>query len=138
MPIHPGLVACLQATPDHFNLTGDKNPTYKRAGAIKPGETVWLLDAQDSTKLTQARINATTVVQNTGMYAPMTLSGSIIVNNVVASVHRCAGADGLLLHLKDTCIRQIWLCSACADAWVLCLVQAHIAHFQLNMPLLTD
>jgi hypothetical protein len=78
----------LQATPDHFVLTGSEHPTYERAEEVKPGDTVWLLANPKDTQLTPARVVSTRRVTNIGLYAPLTLSGSIIVNNVAASVHR--------------------------------------------------
>jgi hypothetical protein len=39
-------------------------------------------------QLVPATVTDTRVVTNAGIYAPMTLSGSIIVNNIAASVHR--------------------------------------------------
>jgi hypothetical protein len=64
------------------------NPTYKRAGRIVPGDVVWVLASTSDTAMLPATVIAAETVVNTGLYAPLTLSGSIVVGNVAASVHR--------------------------------------------------
>lgn len=68
-------------------LVGTDRPTYKRAGSVVVGETLWMV-VPGAFQLVPATVTDTRVVTNAGLYAPMTLSGSIIVNNIAASVHR--------------------------------------------------
>jgi len=82
-----GVALLQQATSDHFVLVGSERPTYKRAGQVVVGDTLWMSVA-GAPKLVPASVIRTHIVSNTGLYAPMTLSGSIIVNNIAASVHR--------------------------------------------------
>ena len=48
---------------------------------------MWVAQA-DSQMLVPAQVTTVTEVSKVGLYAPLTLSGSIIVNNIAASVHR--------------------------------------------------
>jgi len=67
---------------------------YTRAGAVQPGDVMWVLaSAEDGSRgqsgaLEEAVVESRHVVVSRGLYAPLTLSGTIIVNGVAASVHR--------------------------------------------------
>lgn len=73
---------------------GSKRPVYRRAGAVQIGDTMWVVaGAEDglrgqSDELEEAVVESRHVVVGRGLYAPFTLSGTIIVNGVAASVHR--------------------------------------------------
>jgi len=85
----PATLSALQATADHFLLVGAHLPTYKRAGDIAPGDVMWAAAAAvEGASLTPATVISSRTVTNTGLYAPLTLGGSIIVNGMAASVHR--------------------------------------------------
>lgn len=84
-----------QASADHFMLVavprGDNTdkPSYKRAGDISVGETMLTMTRRSGEQpLVQAVVVATRVVRNTGLFAPLTTGGTVIVDGVVASVHR--------------------------------------------------
>lgn len=55
-----------------------------------PGDTMWVVEpaAVGGAPLVPAQVVETRTVVNTGLYAPLTLGGSIIVNGMAASVHR--------------------------------------------------
>lgn len=83
-----GIWLVSQATPDHFVLVGETRPEYKRAGQVAPGDVMWVVASQDNTTMTPTVVFSTKTVRMAGLYAPLTLSGSIIVNDIAASVHR--------------------------------------------------
>jgi 2C-methyl-D-erythritol 2,4-cyclodiphosphate synthase len=78
----------LQATPDHFVLVGLSAPTYKRIGEVSPGDVMWVAHSAASASLAPATVVDVGRVAKEGLYAPLTLGGSILVNGVAASVHR--------------------------------------------------
>lgn len=53
-------------------------------------DVVWVLAGPRDKTLLPVTVASTRLVVSTGMFAPLTLSGSLIVDNVAASVHRCA------------------------------------------------
>jgi hypothetical protein len=56
--------------------------------------------------LAAAEVVSSRVVVSRGLYAPLTLSGSIIINNVAASVHRYAIASVFCLSFDG----RVWSC----------------------------
>lgn len=81
-----------QATADHFVAVKDNSArgfTFKRAADVDEGD-VMLWVRPDSETTIEVVVAAKRVVYNTGLYAPLTLSGTIIVNGLAASVHRYA------------------------------------------------
>lgn len=93
MCAHVLLPVCVeQMTADHFVLVGSGRPAYKRAGQVVVGDTLWM-SVPGVSQLVPARVTNTQTVINNGLYAPMTLSGSIIVNNIAASVHRSVSTE---------------------------------------------
>lgn len=85
-----------QASADHFVLIlapgSSKKVTYKRAGEVAPGDIMWVATGQQD--MAEAVVVAADTVTNTGLYAPLTLGGTIMVNNVAASVHRSVDREG--------------------------------------------
>jgi hypothetical protein len=77
-----------QATPDHFILAGLYKPTYKRIGEVAPGDVLWVAASTTSSSLVSATVVDVSGVASVGMFAPLTLGGSILVDGVAASVHR--------------------------------------------------
>lgn len=77
----------MQATPDHLVLVGLTAPTYKRIGEVVPGDVLWVA-SRASPHLVSAAVVDVRRVSNVGLYAPLTLGGSVLVNGVAASVHR--------------------------------------------------
>jgi hypothetical protein len=82
----------MQATADHFVLTKGRRAgsVHKRAGAVLPGDVMWVAgDAQQQQQqLSEAVVVARRVILNAGLFAPLTLGGTVVVNGVLASVHR--------------------------------------------------
>jgi hypothetical protein len=78
----------LQATPDHFVLVGLTAPAYKRIGGVVPGDIMWVAHSGANSHLVPAEVMDVRHVSNTGLYAPLTLGGSVLANGVAASVHR--------------------------------------------------
>lgn len=92
-----------QATPDHFILTTPVNdnsqshsssakaaqqPIMKRAGDVVLGDSVLVLAGPQHQQLVAAVVAGSRLVVSTGLYAPLTRGGTIVVDGVVASVHR--------------------------------------------------
>lgn len=81
-----------QATPDHLVMIkgkGSSRVLYKRAGEVAVGDVMLRMDSADARQLSEAVVVATRTAVNTGLFAPLTTGGTIIVNGVAASVHRC-------------------------------------------------
>lgn len=64
--------------------------TYKRAGEVAVGDVMLLMPTADAEQLSEAVVVSKQTVTNTGLFAPLTMSGSIVVNGVAASAHRWA------------------------------------------------
>jgi hypothetical protein len=86
--VNNSTLLCLQATPDHLVLVGLVAPTYKRSGEVAPGDIMWVATSASSSSLVAASVAGVRRVVKEGVYAPLTLGGSILVNGVTASVHR--------------------------------------------------
>ncbi|EFJ27773.1 hypothetical protein SELMODRAFT_412024 [Selaginella moellendorffii] len=68
----------LELTAGHFvPIAVNGKLVYKRAEDLKVGDSLW-----ESSKITEI-----SKVEKLGLYNPLTLSGSIMVNNVLASTH---------------------------------------------------
>ena len=77
--------APLQITAEHmlFLLPEEtKRPKAVPASSIKVGDVLWHQDGTSTTTVTKIR-----TVQGTGVYSPLTPSGTIIVNGIVASTY---------------------------------------------------
>lgn len=98
---HPGLLKQLrtvlllhQASADHLVLTRPKDSSSsgrnvcKRAAEVVVGDVMWVRTTPGDEALTEAAVVAKATVLNNGLYAPLTLGGTILVNGVAASVHR--------------------------------------------------
>lgn len=113
--------APLQATADHFVLVGSTRPAYKRAGKVVVGDTLWM-SVPGCSQLVPAVVTKVHSVANTGLYAPITVSGSIIVNDIAASVHRLvrsatrapeAGSKQLLVRQRPATAGVCWPGRSC-------------------------
>jgi len=69
-------------------LAGETSPQYKRAGHVAQGDVMWVMASHDNIRLVPAVVASTKTVRMAGLFAPLTLSGSIVVNDIAASVHR--------------------------------------------------
>lgn len=82
----------LQATQDHLVAVvsnGGHGVEYRRAGQVSVGDIMLILsEGPQGNFLTRAQVVDKLTVRNKGLYAPLTPSGTIIVDGVVASVHR--------------------------------------------------
>jgi hypothetical protein len=100
---------------------------YKRAGDVTVGDVMLLMGPADTQQLLEAVIVTTRTTVNSGMFAPLPTSGTIIVNGLVASVHRC---ERLALQLSCSqvkgCLHQSLLaarCSVVLISWVCLLIK---------------
>ncbi|MCO5595872.1 hypothetical protein L7F22_049923 [Adiantum nelumboides] len=93
----------LRLTPMHFLPTATANNVsinhidalYKRAQDIKIGDIVWAAKEQQE-PLGPCLVKEISVSRSQGLYNPLTMSGTIVVDGVVASVHSEWFLDPLL------------------------------------------
>jgi hypothetical protein len=91
--------ACvLDLTPGHFIPVqrGTGKLAYMRAKDVAVGDYVMVMSANDTTGTVAERVMAVAGHSFQGMLNPFTLSGTILVNNVVASAHSEWFADSVV------------------------------------------
>jgi hypothetical protein len=67
---------------------GKDHTVYKCAGEVAVGDVMLRMSATDAQHLVEAVVVASHTTVNSGLFAPLTTGGAIIVNGVAASVHR--------------------------------------------------
>ena len=122
--------AVIELTPSHLVLKPDGQ--YQTAGLLRPGDSMML---QQGTSTAAAKVVPPTaepcsdgVVQvqlieevRGPVRAPITMSGTIVVNGVVASCYAFGGSSLMLGHVRNCCVlkggmswsTRCWLLSAC-------------------------
>ncbi|KAJ7566401.1 hypothetical protein O6H91_02G101000 [Diphasiastrum complanatum] len=101
------LVKSLELSPRHFvpvSLVVNGHMVYKRAKDIHMGDLLWV-NINDSNTLEQFVVTDSVVILKTGLYNPFTLSGNVLVDDVMASTH----SDWFLDNLFDTIGITHWL-----------------------------
>jgi hypothetical protein len=83
------------ASPGHLVLTGDGG--YTAVGTLRPGDAVYVADA-DGLKAAVSRVLSAQLTTRSDAYAPLTASGTIVVDGVVASTY----ASPAKLNLKHS------------------------------------
>lgn len=82
----------LELSPNHVLFVGGKSASPKMAKDVVVGEIVQLFADGPDSKARLAKITSVEAIQKKGQYAPLTEDGTIVVNNVLASVHSIEGA----------------------------------------------
>lgn len=88
--------SALELTPGHFIPVGASlaKAVYARAAAVKAGDLVLVLPA-GADSATPVAVEAVASVTRAGLFAPVTTSGVIVVDGVVASTYSDWVLDGL-------------------------------------------
>lgn len=104
----------LTLTPDHYMLIADPGHagqwSYRRAVVarqVKPGDGIWVYDDQRHV-LIETWIEDIKDVLEEGIFAPFTLTGNIIVNDVVASVYNDMLGSESNMHAFCAWGRHLW------------------------------
>ncbi|KAJ7298589.1 hypothetical protein O6H91_Y538100 [Diphasiastrum complanatum] len=101
------LVKSLELSPHHFvpvSSVMNGYMVYKRAKDIRMGDLLWV-DMHHNNTLEQFAVTDLTMIVKAGLYNPFTLSGNVIVGDVVASTH----SDWFLDVLFETIGITHWL-----------------------------
>ncbi|XP_050297430.1 sonic hedgehog protein [Anthonomus grandis grandis] len=93
----------LTITPYHLMTLKDGRTVY--AGTLKPGDKVLISIDKDTTS--EDSINSITSVLRTGVYAPLTKVGTVVINDVVASCYATVDSQRLA-HWAFLPLRLVW------------------------------
>lgn len=104
----------LTLTPDHYMLISDpahpgqwEQHRAVTAGQVRPGDKVWIVD-DESHELKETQIVDVVDAFEEGIFAPLTLTGSIIVDKVVASVYSSMLGSESTMHAFCAWGRYLW------------------------------
>ena len=107
----------LTVSPDHYVLMADLRQggtwVHRRsvpAGRVRVGGMVWVLDRKKNALKHTTVINISNV-WDTGIYAPLTLTGTIVVDGIVASVYSTMLGSESMMHSICGFGRYLWLAS---------------------------
>ena len=82
----------LELSPNHVLFVGGKSAHPKMAKDVAVGDIVQLFAEGVGSKASFAEIISIENTEKSGQYAPLTEDGTIVVNNILASVHSIEGA----------------------------------------------
>jgi hypothetical protein len=88
----------ISLSPIHLLFVSDSAvgaPRDEQAMHVRPGMYLWSLDARDKSRLEPAMVASVTFGEETGWFTPLTASGTLIVDGVLASCHT-TGPHGLV------------------------------------------
>lgn len=106
----------ITASPDHYMLLGD--PRWADAwvlrpvpaGAVKVGDRMFVF-SKESKKILSTLVIQVDDVYGEGLFAPFTLTGTIISNDVVASVYVRKFGSEAAMHAFCSWVRALWTSS---------------------------
>lgn len=116
----------LTITPDHYMLVADRRPLtgWKHRNAVpaanvRVGDRVWVSIAGEGLELKEAMVTEISDVFEEGLFAPFTLAGNIVSDNIVASVYVDMFGSESLMHSFCAWVRALWV------AWPGLFVRLH-------------
>ena len=105
----------LTMTPDHYMLVADvglgSHTVHRRAvpaGQVKVGDRVWVMADGKGLSLTESTVTDVRDIFEEGLFAPFTLTGTIVVDGVVASVYTTMFGPEWTMHAFCGWVRAVW------------------------------
>ena len=102
-------------TPDHYMLVADvgsgSSMVHRRAvpaGQVKVGDRVWVMADGKGLSLTESTVTDIRDVFEEGLFAPFTLTGTVVVDDVLASVYTTMLGPESTMHAFCGWVRALW------------------------------